>query len=343
MKIKLKNYKKPKKLKNKSLKQQAEILENISIFLERGYSLLDTLQLLQYRYDLKDYIKMLEEGYLVSEILKVNNFDHDILLVVEIAEKSGDLKLGIKNSYLIIKQKLKNKNDLMQLLKYPIILMMIIFLALGFVSGFLIPQFKNIYQSFNLGENKTMDTLFLIIEILPFSILIIVCFLLILLFFFSKKSEEKKLEIILKNKILSKYYINLYNQIFVINIVNLMKIGLRIDQIFIILSEQKYNKLLQKEAKRILKELEDGKQLYETIQHKYYVKELIMLIKEGETFSTLLHNLENYMIFLQQKNDKKTKKIFLLIQPIFYGLFGILIVLLYSAIFIPMFSMMESI
>ena len=343
MKKKLKNLSKIKLLKSNPLKEQLIILENISIFLNRGYSLSETLILLQYRYNLEGYIEMLKEGELFSEILQSYNFDKDILLVMEIAEKSGDLRLGVENSYLIIKQKLKNKNDIFELLKYPLLLLGIICVALSFISFFLIPQFQQIYSSFNMEQDGVINTLFNLIRLIPGLILIL--FIILFLFFivFSKKSQDQKLKFYLNNKKIAKHYISLYNQIFTINIVNLMKIGLRLDEIFIILSQQEYNKLLKLESIRILNELEEGKQLYETLQCKYYTKELIVLVKEGETFSTLLHNLENYMLFLEQKQDKKTKKMFFLIQPIFYGIFGVLIVMLYATIFMPMFTMMQTI
>ena len=341
--INLKNLNK-KVLSNKrrSLKDQLVILENISLFLNRGYSLTDTLNLLKYRYDLEDYILDLEEGYLFSEILAKHKFDKDILLVLEIAETSGNLKLGVENSYLIIKQKIKNKEELIRMIKYPILLCIIAMGALGFVSLFLIPQFESIYTNFGIEDNKTITFLFSLIRNLPLIIFIILIILVILFIRFLKQDELKRLKFCLTNRLVKKSYKMLYNHIFTINLVNLLKVGLKLDEIFIILSKQKYNLLLQKESNKILNKLEEGLQLYECLVDKLYSKELIMLIKEGETFSTLLHNLDNYVVFLTQKQEEKTKKMLFIIQPIFYCFFGLLIVLLYATIFIPMFEMMES-
>ena len=125
------------KLAQNSHKFQLELLANLSLFLNRGYSLNEAMNLLKYRYNLENYISKLEEGYLLSEILKDNNFDPDILLVLEISEKSGNLKLGIEKSYYIIEQKQKNKNQIFELLKYPIMLGVILLIALVFVSSFL--------------------------------------------------------------------------------------------------------------------------------------------------------------------------------------------------------------
>ena len=136
------------KLAQNSHKFQLELLSNLSLFLNRGYSLNEAMNLLKYRFHLENYILQLEEGYLLSEILKDNNFDPDILLVLEISEKSGNLKLGIEKSYYIIEQKQKNKNQIFELLKYPIMLGVILLIAMVFVSTFLLPQFISIYDSF---------------------------------------------------------------------------------------------------------------------------------------------------------------------------------------------------
>lgn len=340
---KLQNLKKRIKLPNHklTLKQQALVLENISLFLNRGYSLTDTLHLLKYRYHLSSMIEELEEGELMSKILENHGFDKDTLLIVEISEQSGDLALGMSNAYKIIEQKIKNKEEIKKLLKYPILLCLITICALGFVSFFLIPQFEQIYSNFDMQNIQSIKFLFTFIRNLPLFGCIILIVIGFLVLRFLKKSELERMKFCLTHRLIKKSYLNLYNHIFTINIVNLLKVGLKIDEIFMILTKQNYNMLLKQESERILTQLEDGSQLYQCLDQQYYLEELIMLIKEGETFSTLIHNLDNYVVYLNQKQEAKTQKMLFLIQPIFYGFFGILIVLLYATIFMPMFKMME--
>lgn len=339
---KLKNLKSKKLLNNKlSLKEQLSLLDNINTFLQRGFSLTDTLSLLKYRYHLDDYIEELEEGHYVSEILTKRKFDSDVLLVVEIAEYSGNLKMGINNACEVLKQKINNKSEIMKQMKYPILLMAITIFALGFVSIFLIPQFRSIYESFG-AVSPSVNMLFNIINFLPLVLSVICLIVVLIISLIHKLPENKKLNVFLTNKFIRKTYLRMYNHLFTINLVSLLKSGLKVDEIFLVLSKQKHNLLLYKESNKILTLLERGESLDKCLTPTFYDRELITLIKEGEIFSNLLHNLENYMIFLQQKSNQKTKKLFFLIQPIFYGLFGILIVMLYSTIFIPMFQIMDN-
>lgn len=325
-----------------SLNHQVEILENINVFIKRGYSLNETLKLINFRYDLQLFIDELEDGANVSEIFKTLGYDSDILLIMEIAEVSGDIKGGLIHSVNILKQKTKNQNQVVELLKYPLMLAIIMVLALTFVGNFLIPQFENIYVSFGMTLDGLIAILFNFIEIFPKLLFIFIIFCIFLVFKVQNLSFEKKLKLMLKYKITRKYYLAIYNQIFVIHLSNLLAIGLRIDEIFYMLSNQEHNKFLKREATRILEELKEGKSIAEAIDNKYYSDELVMLINDGETYSTLIHNLENYCIYIQAKQNEKAQSMMFLIQPIFYGLFGILIITLYASIFIPMFQMMDS-
>lgn len=328
--------------KKTNLNRQLEILKNITVFIERGYSLNETLKLINFRYDLSQFILELEEGMQVSEIFKELNYDSDILLIMEIAEVSGDIKSGLSQCVKILEQKTKNQNQVFELIKYPLLLALIMSIALLFVSKFLIPQFESIYVDFGMTLDGMINVLFNLIELFPYILLISMFCILFIAVRFQKMKYEKKLKLMLKYKISRRYYLAIYNQIFVIHISNLMKVGLRVDEVFSVLSNQVHNKFLQKEAQRIMEELKEGKSIHEAISNKYYSDELIMLVKDGETYATLIHNLDNYCIYIQTKNDEKTKSLMFLIQPIFYGLFGILIIVLYASIFIPMFEMMDA-
>ncbi len=325
------------------MKHQKEILENLDLFLSRGYSITECLNLLTYRYHLDDYIEALEQGELFSEILREKKFDNDILLVVEIAENSGNLKTGINKAKLIVEQKIANKNQILELIKYPLLLFIILGIALGFVSLFLIPQFQIIYDSFGIELTLGIRIMFFIINVIPIIFFIILIIMLIIMVKYLKLSPGEKLQYILKNKYLKKYYLSIYNQIFSINLVNLLNMGLRLDEILIILKDQDHNLLLKTESVRILELLKEGKLFYETLQNDYYSPDMITIVKEGEFSSTLVHNLENYSIYLQQNQHKNTQKIIFLIQPIFYLIFGFFIIILYASIFVPMFQMMETI
>ncbi len=333
---------KNKEKKNKH-KDQQELLEMITVFLKQGYSINDTIIVLKFRYDLSSWIVMLEEGMRLSEVLAAKKFDKDVLLIIEVSENSGNLKTGIIKANELLSEKIKRKNEFLELIKYPLLLSAISFFSLLFISTFLLPQFENIYQSFGIEGDLLLKFLYLTMRTLPYIILFFFIIGLSFFMWYLSKDSEQKLKIILKNKYLKKYYFMIYNQIFVINITNLLKMDLKMDEVLNILESQEYNLFLQAEIKKINQLLNQGYSFYETLNPDYYEGQLIQLIKDGEENSLLRHNLESYNIFLQNIQKNKNEKLLYLIQPIFYGFLSLLIIILYSSIFIPMFEMMDAI
>lgn len=132
------------------LEDQKIILNNIVIVLNQGYSLNETIKLLSYRFELQDYLAELSEGIRFSEVLEHKSFDNDILLVIEIAEQSGDLKQGIQKAINVIETKIANKGQVIEALKYPMILAVIMLFSIWFISKFMIPMFLRVYQDFGI-------------------------------------------------------------------------------------------------------------------------------------------------------------------------------------------------
>lgn len=332
------------KVQKRKIEEQKNILYSLHLLLKQGYSLNESVRLVSYRLNLQNYIEQLSEGINFSEILNNEGFDKDVLLILEISEKSGQFKEGIEKSLLIIEKKSKNKNMLWEQLKYPLMLATIMLLGIGFLSNFLIPTFKNVYESFGIELSTGMKIGFLIIEILP-KLLIIVFIVVAIIFLYIKAQDAStRLGIFTKYKIFRKQYYKIYNQIFILNLTSLLELGLKFDEIFPILSNQKYNYLLKKESEIILKEMYQGSGLTSVLKkRKIYNDDLIQIIEDGENNGTLVENLQNYLLINEIETKKKAEKYIFLIQPIFYGIFGLMIVFLYASIFVPMFEIMDSI
>jgi competence protein ComGB len=230
-----------------------------------------------------------------------------------------------------------------ELLKYPIMLFFIIFGAVSFMSFFLLPQFAGIYQSFDMEVSIMGKSFYLLMRLIPYLLILILVIIVSILVYLFSLNFEKRLDLLTKNKKMKNYYYRLYNHIFIINLSNLMSMGLKLDEIFLILKEQNHNLLLKKEAEKILIGLHEGKLFYECLERDIYPQELVLLVKDGEEYQTLATNIDNYNAFLKQNKEAQAKKMLFMIQPILYGIFGILIIILYASIFMPMFAMMDQI
>ncbi len=340
-----------KKLKNKFLfskklnkNNQKQILNNLIILMEQGHSLNEALELLVNKYNLGILIDYLLEGNSLAESLELLNFDNDILLIIKISENSGTIKNGIKRATVILENKIKNKSKVLEKLKYPIILFFLLFLSILFISSFLLPMFLNVYENFGIEIEGGLKLFFDFLSVLPRIIILLALFLSILYIYYSIQSQSDKLKIVLKNKFISKKYYQLYNHLFLINFYFLLSIGMKLDEVFEVLQSQNYNYLLKTESKKIYKDLEKGKELTTILKkRKIYNKEIVNSIDDGIKKGTLIFNLKTTILIWEETNNKNFEKYVYLIQPLFYIFFGVVIILLYACIFIPMFKIMDQI
>lgn len=156
------------------------------------------------------------------------------------------------------------------------------------------------------------------------------------------QTKSKRITILTKNKLIRKQYFKIYNQLFLLNVATLLDLGLKLDEVFQILSTQKYNHLLKKQANKILKQLEEGETLSDILKsEKIYSKAMISTVNDGEKYGVLAKNLKNYLLITETEKEKRFKKYIFLVQPIFYCFFGFIILILYASIFIPMFKIMD--
>lgn len=314
------------------------------MIINQGYSLNETIKLLATKKEFKIIFDELSLGESFTQTLKILKFDHDILLVIEISETSGELLLGINKALNIIEQKIKNKNEVGERLKYPIILGIILTGAIYFVSHFLLPMFINVYDNFGIEMSIKMLIFFKFLQLLPQMVISLIIILLIINFYIKLQESSDIFKLIMKNKLIKKQYYKMYNQIFLLNLYNLLDIGLKLDEIFLIFATQKYNYLLQVESKKIYQALLQGEELHKILKkRKIYNEALILAIKEGFKYNTLNSNLKNNLLVQELSIEKKTQKYLFLIQPLFYLFFGIIIIMLYACIFLPMFKIMDGI
>ncbi len=331
------------KVHTKKLPEQEVLLKNLNMLMDRGYSINECVSLLgdeNSKYILNNFL----EGQQLSKSLAELGFDKDVLLIIEISEEGGRIEEGIKRSHQIIKQKISNKSKIYDKLKYPLLLSIILVFALLFISNFLIPMFMRVYSSFNIETDGFMQIFINTLIVLPKVVIIVIIISLIIALYLKAIEDSDRLKLLFKNKILQRQYLKLYNDIFVINIHSLLNFGVKLNEIFLILSQQDHNYYLKKQSQIIHNKLNEGEDLVNILeQQKIYDQKTINAIRSGLETNSLIEDLYSIILFTQVKKEQKMSKIIMLIQPIIYMFFGLVIVLLYMSIFIPMFKIMDSI
>lgn len=108
--------------------------------------------------------------------------------------------------------------------------------------------------------------------------------------------------------------------------------------------EQHYHPFFQYEAGRIERQLIAGEPLQSIIAKSgYYEEELSYIITHGQANGNLAIELGDYSDLIMEKMEQKVKRMLVIIQPILFTCIGGIVVLMYLAMIMPMFQMMNSI
>lgn len=327
--------------KNK-LEDQLSILSMLYTLLVIGFPLATALEIMSVKFETSQWTKQLEAGCTFYQVLSEEKYDKDVLLIIKLGLDSESFELTIKKAMDIITSKIVKKNELIELVKYPIMLVVIAILSLAFVSFFLLPQFEKILNSMG-AQSKATTLLYDFFNYAPYVIVILLICCTVFAIVFWRFSYETKLRWLIKFKPIRHLYVSLYNQVFVVTLSNLLKTKLHLSVVIDVLVNQDENILLAKEATKIKTGLSKGEYIADSITEVYYDKQLLHILKLGEESGMLIYYLDSYSKIISAINQQRGKKIIFWIQPIFYLTFGVLILLLYAAIFIPMFSLMDSI
>lgn len=327
---------------NNKLENQLQILEMLATLLEIGFPLSSAIDIMAVKHDVKTWQQKLESGVSFYRVLEEDKFDADVLLIIKIGLDSEEFQTTIRKSIKIIESKIEKRSELIELFKYPMMLLVIGVVSIGFVSYFLLPQFEKILTAMDV-ESKLTTTLYTLFRVGPYVLTAIIAMILIVIAICRRLEYSKQLKLLVRFKPIRKIYVSIYNQVFAITLSNLLKTNLPLSAVLSVLSNQSENKLLASEAKRIENGMQQGKYISDSVSEIYYDEQLLYILKLGEETGMLVYYLDSYSKLISAINQNRGKWIIFWIQPIFYLSFGVLILLLYAAIFIPMFSLMDSI
>lgn len=327
-----------KKLNNK--KNHFEFIENMSNLLNVNYTLFDSLEILGYNYDLKKIIESLSKGEKLSNILKEYKFDNDVILLIEMSVEYGDLSSGFLKSKELLKRKTKYSELINSSLRYPIIMIIVVFISFLIIKYFLYPQIQNIYIHFQIEIDTWINIISKIFFVMPKIIVILIMIILIIYIYFRSLKPYNKIKFLKVLKI-QNYYLNWYNYAFVMQLSNLLQANISLEKSLIILSEQKSNLLLSLEAEKIYNSIASGKKMSESMNPKIYKEDLIQTITIGERQFLLKENLINYVTIIFTMMQNKNNMLISLIQPFVYMFFALIIVLMYIVILMPIYSLMQ--
>ncbi|WP_306475029.1 competence type IV pilus assembly protein ComGB [Bacillus pseudomycoides] len=336
------------------LHEQVLLLRRLGELLEKGYSLLQALEFLQFQLSSQKQIQLqhiaeeLKNGQSIHDAFHQLMFHPDILSYLFYAQRHGDISFALQQGSVLLHRKDKHQKDMMKVLRYPIFLSFFLLGILAVFNFVLLPQFETLYSSLRASSVSFTDHIMLLIRMLPYMIggffLCLVLGTCIYVSYIQKLPPVQRMNIMIRIPLIKTFLILINSHYFSVQLSGLLHGGLSVLEALTLMVEQKHHPFFQCEATRIEELLIAGEQLDSIIMKSgYYERELSYVIAHGQANGNLATELGDYSELTIEKMEGKIQRILVIIQPLLFTCIGIIVVLMYLAMIMPMFQMMNSI
>jgi len=283
----------------------------------------------------------LQEGKSLGEALeKANIFPQFLIEMVKAGEESGALDRIFLSASEFLEQQADFKSKIKTSLTYPVIVIVIGFVAMVIVLNVVIPKILNIYSEFNTELPLPTKIVLYISNVFNIFIKGLPIFIILFLFLKKKFITDEKIDS-LRLKIPFFRRIHLYSIYFMwSNTMSvLLKGGLTLDKALLIANKTISNSKIKSKFESLVEDIRKGKSLSDLLEKKSLLPEnSILLIKIGEE-TAQLEDMFQLISKIYKKEIEKLINIFLkYLEPITLLVISVLIGFFIVATILPMFS-----
>ncbi|WP_279614474.1 competence type IV pilus assembly protein ComGB [Streptococcus castoreus] len=327
-------------LKKLSRKDQQKMIQLLFNLLSNGFNLSEIIAFLMKSQLLRQsYILSMQEALLkgqgLADMLAGFGFSDAILTQISLADNHGDIKTTLAKLQIYLKQMSHIQRKTIEVITYPIILLLFLFVIMLGLRHYLVPQldvqnsltyFLNNFPLFFFGGSLLIPLLWGIYYLKWHSQS--------RLKFFSHLSAYPFLGKFLR-QYLTAYYAREWG--------TLMGQGLELNTILAIMATEK-SLLMQELAEDIKKSLLAGEAFHTKIAtYPFFKKELSLMIEYGEIKSKLGSELEIYAQESWTSFFSQLNQVTQFIQPAIFLVVALIIVVIYAAILLPIYQNMGGI
>ncbi|WP_108670812.1 competence type IV pilus assembly protein ComGB [Peribacillus acanthi] len=336
------------------MEQQSNFLLRLGDLLEHGYSLPEAISFLstqekqEKKVRLENGLLMLKQGFSLLEMLEDLGFDRKLLTYVNYSEQYGNLPHALKEGGEFWKNRIKDLNRLKKVFLYPLFLVLFLLCILQIVNYVILPKFSVLLDSLTTSVSPTLILLLSFINIATyFPYLIIIVFLTVTFlykFWFCKLLPEKQRRVIIAiplygqiQRLLDTYFLSgqlsslLSGGLSILDCMELLQKESR-QPFYKFIGEYAYARLLQ------------GFELEQVFnQQPYFEQNFGSVIANGNKNGKLDKELFHYSQLLIQIIEEKIALYIRFLQPIVFTFIGVMVLVIYLAVLLPMFSIMEAI
>ncbi|WP_243386342.1 competence type IV pilus assembly protein ComGB [Bacillus kexueae] len=336
------------------LHDQSQFLKKLSDLLSQGYSLNEAISFTMLhlpnalKRDASYCVELLARGESFRIALEDLGFHRNVLSFLFFAENYGDIKTALMESSRLLTIQVEQTEKVKQVLRYPLFLLLFMGFNLYAVELVIAPQFEAMYQSMSTQASFTTFLLLSVFDLVFFGFLVFVLVCIIVtfyyFFFFRKLSPHSQLNVIIRVPFIRKLF-SLYNSYyFSFQMSFLLKGGLSIYESLTLFQQQPMLPLYKHEANHMIEQLADGKKFSDILREsQLFENEIADVTYHGQAISKLDRELYTYSQLVLSRLEQSILKWTRYIQPIAFMIIGILVLIVYLSIMLPMYQMIQTI
>ncbi len=337
-----------------TISEQANFLKRTGELLIRGYPIAEAIESLSYhlhpirKSELTGCLTDLKKGLPFHDVLEKLGFNNDLIGYVYYAEQHGSFAEALLEGSSLAMKKQKDKQKLLKLLQYPIILIIITGFLFSFLEKTLLPRFTVLFQSMNLEANFFTKVLFGVGKYLPLLVMTLSVLLSLLtayyFFIFRKIPILQQKTQLVRIPLFGRVLKLLYTHYFSIQLSFLLSGGISFSEALMQFEANSRQPFYSALAKEIKTKLVTGEKLEFILKtFHFFEKEFTMIVRHGQENGKLEQELLFYSQHCIELVEELLEKAIKTIQPILYLMIGFLVVSMYLAILLPMFHLMDGI
>ncbi len=334
------------------LKEQAIFLTKLGELLENGYSLSDAIRFLKFQEpkkkqdDFQHALKDFKNGHSLHYVLTKMKFHPQLVSYIYYGEQYGELSRALKEGGQYWSKRTDDVEKMKKLLIYPIFLIFFVGNVFIMLQSVLLPKFETLFTTMSIERNVFLTFVIATSSFLPKVpfILLITLLLAFLLkrYWFNRLCPLKQRMLILKIPVVG-MFTRLYDtHFFASQFSGLLSGGFSINETIKLFAQNQRQPFYQKLCEQVKYDLLEGKQLEVIFQQlHYFEKNLSIVMANGQKYGRLDAELLHYSRYLLEKIEERMSVMMRVLQPLLFSFIGMLIVSIYLAVLLPMFSLLD--
>lgn len=336
--------------KKRKSKKQADFLQKLGELLAEGFSMKDALDFVRILSPNEEWVEEVQYGVaqggrLDEELIKVG-FPEQVTSQLFLAYVHGHLPETLIGCGRQMKEYEKRKREVAGLLQYPLLLIVFISGMLLSMRYILLPHMDSM-TGFSTSDGAGLTRLALgFVYYSPYwlpSIGLFVGFIGVgIQLFMKRKSALEKAALLSRLPLFGTFVRYYYTHRFGKEWSLLFKSGLNLQEIVQLMQNEGASQLMREVGQGLENQLRQGHGFEKALhQFPFFLKEMGLVILHGESTGKVGIELELYARDCFKELNRRMQKLFQYIQPLLFLLIALMIIAIYAAMLLPMFSMVK--